>query len=269
MNKITSHRSIIGATLRRAARMTSEVSDFTWLSISLARGVSPNSRGFRLVSARVPHDVAPKAACSTFLPPRASRSPLRRISLSIPPLRACCFATRCSVLRRFKQNPPPECRSDPISRAPQVETELRACSMPVSASTAPARHDASWSGKASTWRDARVARLMKSMGLRGAFRVRPIRTTRSDKATPCPRDKVTRRFPAPASNRLWVSDVTCVATWQGFVSFGPCPGTDGGQALSFCHRRLCQADRRLAHEPHDPYELRPRSFGAGGPTAPG
>jgi putative transposase len=44
-----------------------------------------------------------------------------------------------------------------------------------------------------------------------------VRTTFSDKATPCPRDRVNRDFKAPAPNRLWVSDFTYVATWSGFV----------------------------------------------------
>jgi putative transposase len=62
-----------------------------------------------------------------------------------------------------------------------------------------------------------VARLMKQMGLQGVVRGRPVRTTISDKATPCPRDLVDRQFRAPAPNRLWVSDFTYVATWTGFV----------------------------------------------------
>jgi len=62
-----------------------------------------------------------------------------------------------------------------------------------------------------------VARLMKQMGLQGVVRGRPIRTTISDKATPCPRDLVNRQFRAQGPNRLWVSDFTYVATWAGFV----------------------------------------------------
>ena len=38
------------------------------------------------------------------------------------------------------------------------------------------------------------------------IRGKPIRTTVSDKAAPCPLDKVNRQFHAPAPNRLWVSD---------------------------------------------------------------
>jgi transposase InsO family protein len=62
-----------------------------------------------------------------------------------------------------------------------------------------------------------VARLMKAMGLQGAVRGKPVRTTISDKAEPCPLDRVNRQFRAPQPNALWVSDFTYVATWTGFV----------------------------------------------------
>jgi len=62
-----------------------------------------------------------------------------------------------------------------------------------------------------------VERLMRSMGLQGAVRGKPVRTTISDKASPGPQDRVNRQFQAPAPNMLWVSDFTYVATWQGFV----------------------------------------------------
>jgi transposase InsO family protein len=62
-----------------------------------------------------------------------------------------------------------------------------------------------------------VARLMTAMGLHGVVRGRRVRTTISDKAAPCPLDRVNRDFKAPAPNRLWVSDFTYVATWGGFV----------------------------------------------------
>jgi transposase InsO family protein len=58
---------------------------------------------------------------------------------------------------------------------------------------------------------------MRRMGLRGVIRGKSTRTTVPDKATPCPADKVNRRFRAPRPNALWVSDFTYVATWQGFV----------------------------------------------------
>ena len=62
-----------------------------------------------------------------------------------------------------------------------------------------------------------VGRLMRGMGLQGVIRGKPIRTTIQNKAVPCPLDHVNRQFPAPAPNRLWVSDFTYVATWAGFV----------------------------------------------------
>jgi putative transposase len=62
-----------------------------------------------------------------------------------------------------------------------------------------------------------VARLMSQLGLKGAIRGKPVRTTISDKSAVCPLDRVHRQFHAPAPNRLWLSDFTYVATWSGFV----------------------------------------------------
>jgi putative transposase len=62
-----------------------------------------------------------------------------------------------------------------------------------------------------------VARLMRRMGLKGAMRGKAVRTTISDRAAPCPADRVNRQFQAPRPNALWVADFTYVATWQGFV----------------------------------------------------
>jgi putative transposase len=62
-----------------------------------------------------------------------------------------------------------------------------------------------------------VARLMRAMGLQGAVRGKPVRTTRSDKAVPCPLDRVNRHVQAPRPNALWLADFTSVATWSGFV----------------------------------------------------
>ena len=62
-----------------------------------------------------------------------------------------------------------------------------------------------------------VERLMREMGLHGVIRGKPLRTTISDKAAPCPLERVNRQFHAPAPNRLWVSDFTYVSTWNGFA----------------------------------------------------
>ncbi len=53
-----------------------------------------------------------------------------------------------------------------------------------------------------------VERLMRRMGLRGAVRGKETKATITDKATPCPADKVNRQFRAPQPNVLWVSDFT-------------------------------------------------------------
>ena len=62
-----------------------------------------------------------------------------------------------------------------------------------------------------------VQRLMRDLGLQSVIRGKPVRTTMSDKAAPCPLDQVNRQFHAPAPDRLWLSDFTYVATWTGFV----------------------------------------------------
>jgi len=62
-----------------------------------------------------------------------------------------------------------------------------------------------------------VERLMADLGLQGAIRGKPVRTTIGDKAAPCPLDHVKRQFHAPAPNLLWLSDFTYVSTWSGFV----------------------------------------------------
>ena len=62
-----------------------------------------------------------------------------------------------------------------------------------------------------------VERLMRSMGLHGVIRGKAIQTTTPDKSTTCPFDHVNRQFHAPRPNVLWVSDLTYVSTWAGFV----------------------------------------------------
>jgi putative transposase len=62
-----------------------------------------------------------------------------------------------------------------------------------------------------------VERLMRGLGLSGAVRGRKFKTTIADDTTVRPSDLVCREFTASRPNRLWVSDLTYVATWQGFV----------------------------------------------------
>jgi transposase InsO family protein len=62
-----------------------------------------------------------------------------------------------------------------------------------------------------------VARLMDEMGLEGVVRGARLRTTFPADAADRPRDLVERNFTAERPNQLWVSDLTYVATWRGFV----------------------------------------------------
>lgn len=62
-----------------------------------------------------------------------------------------------------------------------------------------------------------VARLMSEMGIRGAVRGRRFKTTIAAEAADRPLDLVKRNFTAERPNQLWVSDLTYVATWRGFV----------------------------------------------------
>lgn len=62
-----------------------------------------------------------------------------------------------------------------------------------------------------------VARLMGEQGLRGAVRGRRVRTTVPAAAAALPGDLVERNFRVGRPNELWVTDLTYVATWRGFV----------------------------------------------------
>jgi putative transposase len=63
----------------------------------------------------------------------------------------------------------------------------------------------------------RVARLMGELGIAGVVRGKTKRTTTPAEAEQHPADLVERNFSAPAPNRLWVADLTYVATWAGFA----------------------------------------------------
>jgi len=62
-----------------------------------------------------------------------------------------------------------------------------------------------------------VVRLMGDLGLHGVVRGRRVRTTIPEAAAERPQDLVQRHFTATRPNPLWVSALTYVATWRGFV----------------------------------------------------
>ena len=58
---------------------------------------------------------------------------------------------------------------------------------------------------------------MGALGLQGAVRGKPCRTTIPDDSADQPADLVNRQFNAGRPNQLWVADITFVAAWTGFV----------------------------------------------------
>ena len=63
----------------------------------------------------------------------------------------------------------------------------------------------------------RVARLMKQARLEGVSRRRRYPTTRRGNNAQVVPDLVKRNFRVEAANQLWVSDITYVSTWSGFL----------------------------------------------------
>jgi putative transposase len=65
----------------------------------------------------------------------------------------------------------------------------------------------------------RVARLMRRLGIEGVSRrgKRRYKTTIPATEAPSAPDLVRRSFQASGPNRLWVADITYVATWEGYL----------------------------------------------------
>ncbi len=63
----------------------------------------------------------------------------------------------------------------------------------------------------------RIARIMRQKGLQGVSRRRSVRTTVRDAAATAAPELVRRGFRATAPNKLWVADITYVATLEGFL----------------------------------------------------
>ena len=110
-----------------------------------------------------------------------------------------------------------------------------------------------------------VERLMREMGLQGVIRGKPIRTTVSDKAAPCPLDKVAsstlrhriivassthlRHMPALFSNRR---PCGCLGLWPTCLDGATClmrPASSSGVAFVIDANPHARRDRRLAGEP--------------------
>ena len=91
-----------------------------------------------------------------------------------------------------------------------------------------------------------VAQLMRSMGLAGLNRGKPVRTTISDRSAPCPLDRVNRQFHGASAEHA--------------VGLGLHLCRDLGRVRlrRVCDRHVRKADRRLAGKLHRPCQLRSR-----------
>ena len=118
-------------------------------------------------------------------------------------------------------------------------------------SMACARSGGSCSAKASTVARCTVARLMASLGLQGVIRGKPVRTTISDKAAPCPLDHVNRQFQAPSAEHALGLRLHLRRD------------LDRLRLRRLRHRRLRPPDRRLAGLTDGACRLRARCAGAG------
>jgi len=104
-----------------------------------------------------------------------------------------------------------------------------------------------------------VVRLMKTLGLQGVIRGKPLRTTISNRAAPCPLDHVNRQFKVLWPNELWVSDFPNVSIWTGFVYVAFVIDTDARRVVGWRVSRTAHAgfvldalaqalhERRLLH----------------------
>ena len=63
----------------------------------------------------------------------------------------------------------------------------------------------------------RIARLMREMGLQGLPKKRFRRTTDSNHARPVAPNVLDRNFEVERPNRIWVTDITFIWTWEGWL----------------------------------------------------
>jgi putative transposase len=113
------------------------------------------------------------------------------------------LAENCALLERIKTI---HQASDDTYGMPKIRAELH--------DRGDAQFDARW---ARVGRH-RIARLMREAGLRGVSRRRAftVTTERDQNTRPAP-DLVKRQFSANGADELWVSDITYVPTWAGFI----------------------------------------------------
>src|SRR5258708_12917298 len=102
---------------------------------------------------------------------------------------------------------------------------------------------------------------MQALGLRGVMRGKPVRTTISDKATPCPLDHVNRQFKAEGREGVWFADLRYVATWAGFVYVAFVIDAYGGRIVGWRASRTAHAGFVLDALEQALHDRRPRHRG--------
>ena len=100
-----------------------------------------------------------------------------------------------------------------------------------------------------------VERLMRDLGLQGVIRGKPVRTTISDKAAPCPLDHV-NRHPSPGAQQALG------------LRFYLCGNLGWVCVCGLRDRRVRSLHRGLAGQPHRPCQLRAGRTGASHPRPP-
>lgn len=140
---------------------------------------------------RAVYGVEPICKVLSIAPSTYYRRAARRVDPALRPARVICNEALCVEVRRvFNQN-------KQAYGARKVWRQLRRERFDVARCT--------------------VERLTRNLGRQGVVRGKVVKTTVSDKVTPCPRDQVNRQFRAKRPNTLWISDFTYVSTWAGFV----------------------------------------------------
>ena len=88
----------------------------------------------------------------------------------------------------------------------------------------------------------RIARLMRENGIKARTRKRFKITTKSDHNLPIAEDLVGRDFSASQMNRLWLSDITYIWTWEGWMYLGAVMDVYNRQIVGWAlHDRLNKA----------------------------
>ena len=104
-----------------------------------------------------------------------------------------------------------------------------------------------------------VEQLLRDLDLQGAVRDKPMRTTISDTAAPCPLEHLNRVFAAPAPNMLWLSDFTYVSPGAGFIYVAFI--TDAYARRSLASASPARHMRALCWMPWSRHERRPADRG--------